>query len=166
MALKENRDHVSINIRMQETSSLLTNINSLLNRAMHSESQDGNQIVGNKDHEMNSLCQMIGFPCLISSSAGFIISANFGFESLTGISLVSIAGTSIDSFPDQAMKKNMLDLIRQTQNQSGKIVSDSFEVSGHPLFIHCQALNLNSLNEIDYYIFTLTPRDQNEGGGS
>lgn len=161
-ALRENRDHAVISIKFPKMQDLLVNLNSVLNRAAHGSATVGAAETGhNRDSEMQNLCQMVGYPCLVINRGGVIFAVNNAFESLAG-STAGILNENIQTVRDQALQKNIASLMSQAQAQSHSVHSDEFEISGHRLGIHCQAL-LASSGEIDYYLITMSPQNQANG---
>lgn len=165
-ALRENRDHVQVNILFPAVQDFIVNLNSLLVRALNPDSVSRQDDSGfSRDFEMKNLSEMMGYPCLIFSRAGYIIALNHPFESLTGMSALSTVGQVISTLPDQAFRKNIDDLSQQATANPQQIVGDNFEISGHPLRIHCQAI-ANARGEAEYFVVTLTPAAQAEGGAA
>ncbi len=167
-ALRENRDHAVITIKFPKMQDLLVNLNSVLNRAAHGSangiSSTASESGHNRDSEMQNLCQMVGYPCLVINRSGMVFAANSAFESLAG-STTGILNENIQTVRDQALQKNIAALMLLSQAQSHSVHSDEFEISGHRLGIHCQAL-LASSGEIDYYLITMSPNDGHAQGGA
>jgi hypothetical protein len=164
-ALRDGRDQIQLKIKFPAALGLLTNLNSLLVRALNPQSVAGEEVSVNRDQEMKNLCNMVGYPAFIFNRAGAVVAMNSSFESLTGISPLNLMGQNIQQIPDQAMQKNIEYLSQQVRTNPNQVFSDSFEVGGHPLKIHCQSF-ISPRGEVDYFMVTMTPIVQAEGGAA
>jgi hypothetical protein len=165
-ALRESRDHAQIKMKFPILQELLVNLNSVLTRAAQSSESATRALAPshNRDIEMQNLCQMVGYPCMILNRSGEVSSMNSGFESLIG-GAAGVLNQNISAIPDQALQKNVIELMAKSQVQFNIIHSDEFEIAGHRLTIHCQALP-SATGEIDYYVLTMSPRDSLSEGGA
>jgi hypothetical protein len=166
-ALRENRDHAEIKMKFPLLQELIVNLNSVLTRAAQASESSTRALapLQNRDAEMQNLSQMIGYPCLILNRLGDIVTMNSGFDSLIGGGSALIH-RNVSTISDQALQKNIVELMGKAQTQSHNIQSDELEMAGHRLSIHCQAL-LSSAGEAEYFVITMAPRDSlSQGGGA
>lgn len=164
LALRERHDHVQMDIKFPMLQTFLVNLNSALNRLAHSQSDVEPSQSFNRDPEMTALVQLIGYPALILNRRAQILTFNSGLESLVGISS-SVLGQDVMALPDQALQKNLQELIERAKQQLGQIQTNDFEIAGHQLAIHCQCL-VDQNGGADYFIVTFSPREGYQGGAA
>ena len=163
LALRENREHVQVRVRFPVLQNMLTNINSLLARAANPNigKNSGETGRGSKNHEYLSILQLIGFPALLITKEGKILKGNAAFEALTSIHLVNIENQKISAIPDQAMQKNIDELMKVATQMTGQVAMDKLEINGNMFALNCQALT-TATGEVDCFFFTVSPMQSNE----
>lgn len=164
-ALREGRDHAQLKVHFPVLHILMTNINSLLARALHSSGPSSSSVEagkGSKNSEYFNLLSLVGFPGLIVSTEGIILKCNAAFENMLGFSGTSLENSKVNQLSDQALQKNIEDLIQQSNQNHSVIAIDKLEFSGHMFKLSCQAMTLNS-GDVDCYFVTISPLEDAEG---
>jgi len=165
-ALRDNREQIQVNIQIPAFQSLLTNINNVLTRMHNPAAAAGPSTgIGSKNAEYFNLLNLIGFPALMISHDGYIKKANTPFESVTNIQASHIENQKVEMLPDQAMQKNILELMKQAADDLNSTAVDRLEISGHLFRLSCQAVTTAS-GEIDCYFLTISPAEGAEGSAA
>lgn len=155
-AMRERRDNIQIPYLYPEFQALIGNINSLLSRALHSDSQGSAPIsVGDHQQEALNLVNICGVPAIVIGPDDIVWCHNDKFIKLTGWNGVSV---SYKSIPDSALQQNFEELIKKCRENPYSPHSDTLEFSGHPCQI--QAATFMSHGSPEFYIMTIVP----EGG--
>lgn len=162
MAMREKTDNTEVDFNFPPFQVLVGNINSLLSRYIHGDSQSGSGGAGffNKDGEAENLVQMVGFPCVSISREGRIISCNAAFTQVAHAEISQLQGQMYQSLPDVALQQNVQGLLTKTTENPRAIHTDQLEFGGHPCILSCQAIT-SSTGEVDYFLITVSPH---EGG--
>ena len=164
-ALREGRDHVEINIQFPILQTVLVAVNSLLARIQQGagggSSAQGPQM---RDQEWMNLVQMIGFPAILISKDLTVISLNQPFESLTGANSSSLVGQALQFLPDQAMQKNIQELVNLANQNTAQVQFDKLDISGQMFDLQCQAVTLGG--DAKYYLVTISIQSPAEGGAA
>ena len=163
IALKEGRDDLSTTFRFPVLQSMVSNINSALNRAVHGNgsAQEVRPMERDRNLEMMHVVELMGFPALAISSPDRMIRAiNPAFEERTGLNSSQILNTSVDQVSDQALKLSMQDLIARLEMQPDQITSNNLEFGGIDYQLVAKAI-YGSQN-IAYFVLVIVPAD----GGS
>lgn len=162
-SLREGRDHAVSDLKFPLMEQVLVSINSLLTRVV----QGGGAAPGAShisESEATNIAQMIGYPAAVFSKSGNFVSVNTGFESLTGVNAMSIQGQALQFLPDQALQKNIQELMSQSQRQHNVIQTDRLDISGQMFRLNCQALGV--AGDVQYFIVCIMPDDQAQGGAA
>jgi pSer/pThr/pTyr-binding forkhead associated (FHA) protein len=162
-ALREGRDHAEIRVRFPVLQNMLTNINSLLARAANPNlgKSSGETGRGSKNHEYLSILQLIGFPALLITKEGKILKGNPAFEALTSVPLVNIENQRLSAIPDQAMQKNIDELMKGAAMMTAQVAMDKLEINGNMFALNCQALT-TATGEVDCFFLTISPMQGSE----
>ncbi len=158
-ALKENKDHIEIPIRFPAFQQMMTGLNSLLVRA--AQGVKSAEPIGNfsREVEMGLLSEMIGYPCLILTAEGRMIKCNRPFQDLLNVSAGQIENQPVQQFPDQAVQKNITELMEQARSPQENIFFDQIEVGGHNLKVSCHSLR-NPHGQAEYFIITFSQDEE------
>jgi nitrogen-specific signal transduction histidine kinase len=150
-------------VQLPVLQNMLTNINSLLARAANPNigQSSGETGRGSKNHEYLSVLQLIGFPALLITKEGKILKGNPAFEALTSVPLTNIENQKITAIPDQAMQKNIEELMKSAAQMTAQVAMDKLEISGHMFALNCQALT-TATGEVDCYFLTISPMESGE----
>lgn len=163
LALKEGRDDLSTPFQFPALQSMVSNINSALNRAMSGGSNQAVQpMERDRNLEMMHVVELMGFPAMAISFPDRMIRAiNPAFEEKTGLNSMQILNVSVDKTSDQALKLSMQDLISRVEAQPEQIASNNLEFGG----IDCQLVvkAIFGSQNIAYFLFVIVPGD---GGGA
>jgi len=161
IALKEGRDDLSSPYQFPVLQSMISNINSALNRAVHGNgAQEMRPMERDRNLEMMHVVELMGFPALAISYPDRMIRAiNPTFEEKTGLSSLQTLNTSVDRVADQALKLSMQDLISRVEAQSDQISSNDIEFGGIEYQLVAKAVY--GSQSIAYFLFVLVP-----GGGA
>ncbi len=163
-ALREGRDHAQINIKFPLLQQALVTVNSLLTRSQNSGGGDMGSSGSTRDSEWVNLLQLVGYPAMLLSKEMSILSINAPFEALTGTQTHNLQGQALGFLPDQALQKNIGELVMAAQNNTMSLHQDRLEISGHMFTLQCQAVTV--AGEACYYLITISPAEQAEGGAA
>ncbi len=162
LALKDKQDEIQIPFKFDALQKLVTNLNAVLRRAVHGDGSQNAGPTGNRYQEAENVVKLVGFPAMAVSKDGIVIYSNPGFEAITGASLSNIQNQNLSSLPDQALQKNVGDLIDRSQKDLQNIMTNALDFSGDSYVLSCQAM-YNPNNEIEYYLVTISPNQGAEG---
>lgn len=163
-ALREGRDHAQVNIQFPLLQQLLVSVNSLLSRSLSGGGGPDHGGGSTRDGEWMNMLQLFGYPAMLLSKDMRILSVNAAFESLTGVPAIRVQGQALAYLPDQALQKNIQELAIASQNNTQSLHRDRLEFSGHNFNLQCQAVTVSG--EACYYIISISPADQAEGGAA
>ncbi len=166
LALREGRDQIQIPFQFPILQNVLVGLNSLLARVQNSGSGSMNSSTGSRlrDSDWVNLVHLMGYPTLLVSKDQIIVAANHAFESLSGYSSSQLLGQAIQVIGDQAMQKNIGELITLAQSNTLSMHSDKLEISGHMFLLQCQAMTADS--EAHYFMVTVSPYEAEAGGAA
>lgn len=158
-AMREKHDHTEVNFIFPPLQALIGNINSLLTRYIHGDTEGGSSAAGfvNKDGEAENLVQIVGFPCIAISREGRIIACNQAFTQVARAEIGQLQGQPFKSLPDLALQKNIEALVGKTLENQRAIHTDQLEFSGHLCVLSCQAMASNE--NVDYFLITVSPTE-------
>lgn len=160
-AMREKHDNTQVNFLFPPLQALIGNINSLLTRYIHGDTEGGSSAAGfvNKDGEAENLVQIVGFPCIAISREGRIIACNQAFTQVARAEMAQLQGQPFQALPDLALQKNIEGLVGKTLENVRTIHTDQLEFSGHLCVLSCQAMTTGE--NVDYFLITVSPT---EGG--
>lgn len=165
-ALRDNKEQIELSIKIPGLQTLLSNINTILTRLQNpSTGAQASAGIGAKNSEYFNILNLIGFPALLISHDGFIKKANSSFEAVTNIQAINIENQKVEMLPDQAMQKNILELIRISNSNPNSTAIDRLEIGGHLFKLSCQVVTTSS-GEVDSYFLTISPAEGAEGSAA
>jgi hypothetical protein len=163
-AMREKKDNLSLDFQFPALQALIGNINSLLTRYLHGETE-GEQGSGagqaSKDSEAANLIQMMGYPAAAFRSDQTIITCNSGFEQLARNSSSMMINQGLEAIKDAALHQNVMHLLGRAREVPQSMHSDQLEFSGHLCSLSCQAMSTEQV--IDFFVVAISPV---ESGGS
>lgn len=167
IALREGRDQAMVSFALPVLQNLMTNINSLLARAASGGGQQkGLTGKGSRDQEVMNIMQLMGYPGLLIDRENQTVKyINSAFEGLTGYTAEKLVGARLSEIPDPAMQQNFQHLMNQTDVNMNQINTDNLELSGHMFTLSCQSIS-SSEGEIEYYLITVMPMSETQGGAA
>lgn len=159
-ALKESSDHVESHYQYPSLQSLISNINTSLNRALASAGLDDmnqfNTSGADRMQEMEHITNLIGFPALaIHNESRLITAMNMAMEEKINMSALELMQAPVDKLLDQAFKESIHFLIEQCENQPNDIHSNQLEFSGLTHEVTAKAVFGDK--EISYYVIVILP---------
>lgn len=165
-AMRENKEQIQIDIQLPAMRSLVTNINNILTRLQNPASgSDSGASAGSKNVEYFNLLNLIGFPALMISQDGYIKKANASFEAVTNIQAAHIENQKVEMLPDQAMQKNIIELMQTATGNVNSTAVDRLEIAGHLFRLSCQAVTTSS-GDVDCFFLTISPAEGAEGSAA
>jgi len=164
IAMREGRDHTQIDIKFPLLQQLLISVNSLLTRSLSGGGGGQVHAESTRDTEWINLLQLFGYPAMLLSKDMRILSINVPFESLTGAQSHVVQGQALAYLPDQALQKNIHELVTASQNNTQSLHQDRLDISGHMFTLQCQAVTVSG--EACYYVISISPAIQAEGGAA
>jgi len=165
-ALRESRDQLQLEIQLPVLQDLMTNINSLLARALNVGSQNQMQTgAGAKHPEFVSLMALVGYPGMLLNSSGVILKCNPNFEALLGMTASQLENRAVDIIPDQAFQKSVRDLLDRAQTATGQVLANPLPIAGNNYMLSCQSMT-TATGEVDCFIVTVRPAEAGEGSAA
>lgn len=158
-AMREKTDNTQVPFLFPPLQALIGNINSLLTRYIHGDTEGGASAAGfvNKDGEAENLVQIVGFPCIAISREGRIISCNQAFTQVARAEVAQLQNQQVTSIPDLALQKNIEGLVARNLENIRAIHTDQLEFSGHLCVLSCQAMATG--DNVDYFLITVSPTE-------
>ncbi len=164
-ALRENRDHASVDVKLPVLQQLLVSINSLLTRIQQSGGAvSQTSSAETRDQDWINMLEFFGYPAMLLSQDMSILGINRPFESLTGVRAFAVQNKTLQFLPDQAMQKNIEELMKQALANTENVHKDRLDISGHAFSLQCQAITV--AGEARYFMLTISPDEQAEGGAA
>jgi PAS domain-containing protein len=165
LAMRERRDNVTLDIQMPVLQEVLVNVNSLLSRlSTAQESVSDNVSPAQRALEISNVVQLLGYPCLMVNKDQMITYISPAFEGITGVSASQLINQALQFLPDQAMQKNILELIEQARAQNQMIHQDRIPIGGDPYQVSCQSLSVSA--DSDLFLVVFSPFSAAEGGAA
>jgi PAS domain S-box-containing protein len=141
------------------------NLNSLISRAGMSTGPQLMDQQGLNEIELKNVVKIMGFPALLLNKLGMIVDVNPQFEALTGYSSVVLLQKNLSALPDQALQKNLQELIKKSQSQSQITARDQIEMASMMLSIQCQSLGTPNGGS-EFYLISFAPLTESQGGAA
>lgn len=161
-ALKEKKDQTELKYLSIPLQKLVSNINTLLSRAMSARDKEFTPIA-NKDLEFSIMSQSITQPLVFLSVDGKVVAANKNFEQLTMLSVETILGQHYQAIMDTNLHQSIQHLSDKAKDIPAALHSETMEVNQIKCMINCQAL-LNENSEVAYFMISFSPlAEENEG---
>jgi pSer/pThr/pTyr-binding forkhead associated (FHA) protein len=163
LALKEGRDDLKVPYEFPALQTLVSNVNSALNRVVNASSMGSASPVLEHDRnmEMGHIVDLIGFPAMALLGADETIACvNPAFEERIGQNSMDLIHGSVDRITDQALKLSVSDLVQRSRETPDQLLTNELEFSGENYQVAIQAVH--GSQAVAYYIVVLLPMD---GGG-
>lgn len=161
MALREKKDSTEIHFQFPALQNLIGNINSLLTRYVHGDTDQAQGASVSREGEAENLIQLIGYPAVAFNAEGRMIAMNQNFEQLAHVSAAQMIGQNLKILPDAALQQNLQFLMQKSREVPNLIHNDQLEFGGHNCEIHCQALGVENGN-VAYFVISITPLEGGE----
>lgn len=154
-ALIDKTDRTEIAYDYPAFQKLVSNVNTILNRAWSGESGGAtSKPQQNKDIEYSNLVEIISHPALVVDNSQRIVAVNSNFEMLMQISKDNFVNQSFQTLTDVALVQNIESLVVKCQLSPFEKHSDRIPFSQFECDIHAQAF-LNENGEAQYFVLTL-----------
>lgn len=154
-ALLEKSDRTEVPFDYPVFQKLVSNVNTILNRAWSGGSQDASQKPQqNKDIEFSNLVGMISHPVIVVDTDHRVIALNSQFEKLAQTSADALLNHSYQGITDNALVQNIDSLIVRSKQSPFEKQVDKIPFSQFECEIFCQAF-LNPEGEPQYFVLTL-----------
>lgn len=163
--LAHRTDHLQLPIKSKALSDVIINLNSLISRAGMASGPQLMDQPGLNETEIRNVIKIMGFPALLLNKLGMIVDVNHQFEALTGYTAGNLVQKNLSALPDQALQKNLQELVAKAQAQSQVIAQDQIEIASMMLSIQCQALGAVS-GGADFYLISFAPLMESQGGAA
>lgn len=134
---------------------LISNVNTLMTRVSHPESQNENFNGASKDFEIINIIKLIGYAGIAINSDQSVLGINGATEQLLNMTENQIRNQPITLIPDQALQKNLYDLMEQASRDPAIPSRNELEFGGVNTEINCQAVT--DKGSIKYFIVTIIP---------
>ncbi len=159
VALRERRDDLSVDYQFPALQDLISNVNSLLNRALFGSADESSHQVIEKDRslELQNTVELIGYPAMgINVESQSVTHINAAFEEKTGQSLSHLAHMPLTHITDQALQLSLRDLVDKVLTSPDEMVSNELEIGGENHQI--MALGISGNQHIAYILIVLIPK--------
>jgi transcriptional regulator with PAS, ATPase and Fis domain len=154
-ALSEKSDRTEVAFDYPIFQQLVSNVNTVLNRAWSGDSGQGLQKPQqNKDLEFSNLVEMISHPALVVDVEQRVVALNSNFEQLAQINKDAILNQSYQGITDSALVQNIDSLVVRSKQSPYEKQIDKIPFAQFECEIFCQAF-LNTEGEPQYFILTL-----------
>lgn len=159
-ALKTKQESINFTLDFPIFEKLITNVNTLLNRVAHIKDEQQGGFVINKELEASNLLHMLGYASIALVKELNIIGVNHAFEAMLNITDSALKNQPISLIPDQALQKNIIELIQKAEQDPSTIHLSELEFGGINSQISCMAIADDK--NIAYFVASIVPL---EGGG-
>ncbi len=153
-ALLEKSDRTEVPFDYPIFQQLVSNVNTILNRAWSGGSQAASKPQQNKDVEFSNLAEMISHPVIVVDVDQKVIALNSNFEQLAQISRDAVLNQSYQTITDNALVQNIDSLVARSKASPYEKQIDKIPFAQFECEIFCQAF-LNPDGEPQYYVLTL-----------
>ncbi|MEQ1723774.1 MAG: FHA domain-containing protein [Pseudobdellovibrio sp.] len=154
-ALIDKSDRTEVAFDYPVFQKLVSNVNTILNRAWSGESGGSSQKPQqNKDLEFSNLVEMISHPVIVVDADQRVVAVNGNFEQLAQTSKDAILNQTYQSITDNALVQNIDALVARSKQSPYEKQMDKIPFSQFECEIFCQAF-LNADGEPQYFILTL-----------
>lgn len=158
-ALREKTDQTVLAFEDPTIQSLVSNVNTLLNRAMNSSpSTESIKPAQNRDIEYSNLVDMITQPAFVVAADNRMVCLNSSFEQILQISKENIINQTYLNLTDSALVQNIESLMVRAQQSPYEKHVDRIPFAQFECDIQCQ-LFLDSNSQPEYYLMTLNKAD-------
>lgn len=160
LALKNKSESTTFSIDFPIFEKLITNVNTLLTRVAHIKEEDQKEGGVNKEVEASNLLHVVGYASMALSRELNIIGVNSAFEAMLNVSDSGLKNQPLSIIPDQALQKNIIELIQRTEQDPSNIQLSELEFGGVNSQVSCMAIS--DASGICYFISSIVPL---AGGG-
>jgi hypothetical protein len=160
LALKNKSESTSFSIDFPIFEKLITNVNTLLTRVAHIKEEDQKEGGVNKEVEASNLLHVVGYASMALSRELNIIGVNGAFEAMLNVSDSGLKNQPLSIIPDQALQKNIIELVQRTEQDPSNIQLSELEFGGVNSQVSCMAIS--DASGICYFISSVVPL---AGGG-
>jgi signal transduction histidine kinase len=154
-ALKNKSESTSFNIDFPIFENLISNVNTLLTRVAHIKDEGEKNPLVNKEIEASNLLNMIGYASIALNKDLNIIGVNSAFESMLNVNDASLKNQPLSLIPDQALQKNIIELVQKTEMDPSNIHLSELEFGGVNSQVGCLAISDSS--GICYFMTSIVP---------
>ena len=149
---KSDRTEVAFDYPMFQK--LVSNVNTILNRAWSGEASITPKPQQNRDIEYSNLADMISHPVIVVDAAQRVVAINSNLEQLLQVSRDGVVNQSYQNLTDTALVQNMDSLIARSKQAPYEKHNDRIPFAQYECEIYCQVF-LDTTGEPQYYILTL-----------
>ena len=153
-ALMEKSDRTEVAFDYPIFQKLVSNVNTILNRAWSGEVSSTPKPQQNRDIEFSNLAEMVSHPVIVVDANQRVVALNTNLEQLLQISRDSVVNQSYQELTDSALVQNMDSLIARSRQSPYEKQSDRIPFAQFECEIFCQVF-LDSVGEPQYYFLTL-----------
>jgi hypothetical protein len=161
LAIKNKSETTTFSIDFPIFEKLLTNVNTLLNRVSHLKDDGEKKVIVNKEIEANNLLNIVGYASISLNKDLSIIGVNSAFEAMLNITDAALKNQPISLIPDQALQKNIIELLQRTEQDPSTIHFSELEFGGINSQISCLAVSDQS--GICYFVSSIVPLSNGAG---
>ena len=153
-ALLEKSDRTEVSFDYPSFQKLVSNVNTILNRAWSGQASSTPKPQQNRDIEFSNLAEMISHPVLIIDAAERIVAVNSNLEQLLQVTRDSVLNQTYQQLTDTALVQNMDSLVARSKQAPYEKHSDKIPFAQYECEIFCQVF-LDSSGEPQYFVLTL-----------
>ncbi len=154
-ALLEKSDRTEVDFDYPAFQTLISNVNTILNRAWSGEGvQNTQQPQQNKEIEMVNLIEIIAHPAVVIGAQKQILALNNHFEQLLQVSRDQLLNQGYQTLTDSSLVQNIESLLARSEQTPFEKQSDRIPFSQFECDINCQIF-LDSDNRPAYFVLTL-----------
>lgn len=157
-ALIEKTDKTEVTFDYPAFQQLVSNVNTVLNRAWSGTDTQSNKPQQNKDLEFSNLVEIISHPAIVVDTAQRVVAINSNFEQIAQTGRDVLVNQSYQTLNDTALVQNIDSLVARSQQSPYEKHVDRIPFSQYECEIFCQAF-LNAEGEAQYFVLTLTQVD-------
>jgi hypothetical protein len=159
-ALKTKQESTNFTIEFPLFEKLISNVNTLLSRVAHIKDDVHGGFIVNKEIEASNLLHMLGYASLALTKEFNIIGINPAFEAMLNVSDASLKNQPISLIPDQALQKNIIELIQKSEQDLSGIQLSELEFGGVNSQVSCMPISDDK--GVAYFVVSIVPLS---GGG-
>jgi hypothetical protein len=160
LAIKNKSESTSFTIDFPIFEKLITNVNTLLNRVAHIKEESDKGGFVNKEIEASNLLHVLGYASIALNKDLNIIGVNAAFEAMLNVSDSALKNQPLSLIPDQALQKNIIELVQKTEQDVSALHISELEFGGVNSQVSC--LGISDGSGICYFVSSIVPLT---GGG-
>lgn len=154
-ALIEKTDRTEVVFDYPTFQQLVSNVNTVLNRAWSGAETQSQKPQQNKDLEFANLVEIISHPAIVLDTAQRVVAINSNFEQLAQTTRDAVVNQSYQTLTDSALVQNIDSLVARALQSPYERQMDRIPFAQYECEIFCQAF-LNVDGEAQYFVLTLT----------